>query len=137
MAQLRAMTSVRIAGGEMTRELHEYRDLIDDRALDILQPDVTLTGGISGVRRIATTAREAGVALTPHTWTNGIGVLANAHLAAGIGEVQWMEWPYDPPEWSLERRDWVLDQPLRARDGWFELSEAPGLGIVLAERLQR
>jgi len=137
MAQLRAMSSVRIAGGEMTRELHEFRDLIDERALDILQPDVALTGGITGVRRIATMAREAGLTLTPHTWTNGIGVLANAHVAAGIGEVPWMEWPYDPPEWSLERRDWMLEQPLKAHDGWLDLGEAPGLGIELAEQLRR
>ena len=135
MARLREMTSLRIAGGEMTRELEAFRDLIEDRALDVLQPDVALVGGITGGRRVALMAREAGLAFTPHSWTNGIGVLANAHLAAGIGDVPWLEWPYDPPEWSLERRDWVLGEPLTAKDGWLELSEEPGLGITLADGL--
>ena len=39
---------IRIAGGEMTRELYEFRDLIADRCLDVLQPDAALVGGITG-----------------------------------------------------------------------------------------
>ena len=47
------MTDIRIAGGEMTRELYEFRDLIVEGALDVLQPDVALVGGITGLRRVA------------------------------------------------------------------------------------
>ena len=133
MRALRDATSLRIAGGEMTREAHELRALIEGRCLDVVQPDAALTGGITGLRRIAAMAREAGVAFTPHAWTNGIGVLANAHLLAGAGEAAWFEWPYDPPEWSPERRDFPLAAPLAARDGWFALGEAPGLGVALDE----
>ncbi|WP_118135032.1 mandelate racemase/muconate lactonizing enzyme family protein [Oceanicella sp. SM1341] len=130
MAELRAASPLRIAGGEMTRELHEFRDLIGERCLDVLQPDVALVGGITGLRRVAIMAREAGLTFTPHSWTNGAGVLANAHLAAGLGEVPFLEWPYDPPEWSLARRDYPLAAPLQAWDGWLQLSDAPGLGLV-------
>nr|WP_244669042.1 mandelate racemase/muconate lactonizing enzyme family protein [Rhodobium orientis] len=133
MRALREATSVRIAGGEMTRELHEFRDLIADRALDILQPDVALVGGITGLRRVALMAREHNIAFTPHSWTNGIGVLANAHLTAGIGEAPWLEFPYDPPEWSLARRDFPLRASLAHADGWLLLGEVPGLGIALDE----
>ncbi|HTM78482.1 MAG TPA: mandelate racemase/muconate lactonizing enzyme family protein, partial [Devosia sp.] len=118
MAALRQMTDLRIAGGEMTRELHEFRDLIEGRCLDVVQPDAALVGGITGLRRIALMAREAGVAFTPHTWNNGIGILANAHLTAGLAEAPWLEWPYDPPEWSVERRDYPMSQPLRNTGGW-------------------
>ena len=133
MRALREATSVRIAGGEMTRELHDFRDLIADDALDILQPDVALVGGITGLRRVALMAREHNIAFTPHSWTNGIGVLANAHLTAGIGEAPWLEFPYDPPEWAPERRDFPLQEPLAHDDGWLVLGEAPGLGIALDE----
>jgi L-rhamnonate dehydratase len=133
MAELRQAVSIRIAGGEMTRELHEFRDLIEGRCLDVLQPDVALVGGITGLRRVAIMAREAGLAFTPHSWTNGIGVAANAHLTAGIGETPWLEWPYDPPEWSLDRRDYPMSAPLKAQNGWLVLSDAPGLGIALDE----
>jgi L-alanine-DL-glutamate epimerase-like enolase superfamily enzyme len=133
MAALRQMTDIRIAGGEMTRELYEFRDLIEGRCLDMLQPDVALVGGLTGLRRVALAAREANLGFTPHSWTNGIGLLANAHLTAGLGEAPWLEWPYDPPEWSLDRRDFPLAAPLQAADGWLQLGSEPGLGIALDE----
>ncbi|MBP1852229.1 mandelate racemase/muconate lactonizing enzyme family protein [Rhizobium halophytocola] len=133
MRDLRAATSVRIAGGEMTREIDAFRDIIEDRALDIIQPDVALVGGITGCRRLVYQAREAGVGFTPHSWTNGIGVLANAHLTAGVGEAPWLEYPYDNPEWSSERRDYPMTSALAHQKGWLVLGGQPGLGISLDE----
>jgi L-alanine-DL-glutamate epimerase-like enolase superfamily enzyme len=75
---------------------------------------------------------------TPHSWTNGIGVLANAHLTAGVGDAPFLEYPYDNPEWSEARRDYPMAAPLKHASGWLELGEAPGLGVVLDEdRLKR
>jgi len=133
MKALKEATDIRIAGGEMTRELSEFRDIIEERAFDVIQPDVALVGGITGCRRLAFQAREAGIAFTPHSWTNGIGVLANAHLTAGAGDAPFLEYPYDAPEWSEARRDYPLKAPLRHENGWLLLGETPGLGIVLDE----
>ena len=85
MRLLREHTGIRIAGAEMTRELHELREVITRGCLDVLQPDAAVTGGITGLRRIAQQAIDRGLEFTPHTWGNGIGLLANAHLAAGCG----------------------------------------------------
>lgn len=129
---------IRIAGGEMTRELHEHVRLIEARAFDVIQPDAALVGGITGLRRIAWQAREAGVIFTPHSWTNGLGVVANAHLTAGVGDAPFFEFPYDPPEWSPARRDYPLTDHLSAAGGWLRLSDAPGFGVTLdEERLAR
>ena len=83
MRALREMVDIRIAGGEMNRELYEFRDLIEERCLDVLQPDVCLTGGITGLRRVAAMAEEAGLIFTPHTWSNGHSYVANAHFTCG------------------------------------------------------
>lgn len=133
MQQLRAETSVRIAGGEMNRELHEFTTLIDQQAVDVIQPDVVLTGGLTGVRDIAQHATASNVRFTPHSWTNGIGVAANAHAFAAYGNGPWLEFPLDPPEWSLERRDFALTTPLVADQGWLELGDTAGLGVELDE----
>lgn len=134
MARLRGMVDVRIAGGEMTRELYEFRDLLADGCLDVLQPDATLVGGITGLRRVALMAQEHGVMFTPHTWGNGIGVVANAHLAAGLSDATYLEFPFDPPEWDLARRDFMLQSPCAVdAQGWIDLSDAPGFGLVLDE----
>ncbi len=130
---LRKATDIKIAGGEMNRELYEYRDLIEDGCLDVLQPDAALIGGITGLRWIAAMARDAGLMFTPHTWTNGIGVLANAHLAASVPGLPFLEYPYDPPEWSPEQRDFGLVAPTVVDNGVLELPDTPGLGIELDE----
>jgi L-alanine-DL-glutamate epimerase-like enolase superfamily enzyme len=134
MRALRAATDVRIAAGEMTRQLHELRDLITGGCVDVLQPDAALVGGITGLRRLAVMAQEHHVTFTPHTWTNGMGVTANAHLVAGLCDAPFMEFPFDPPEWSLERRDFLMLEPLRVdAQGCISLGEAPGMGYALDE----
>jgi L-alanine-DL-glutamate epimerase-like enolase superfamily enzyme len=136
MRRLRDAVDVRIAGGEMTRELHEFRDLITAGALDVLQPDVALVGGITGLRRVAYMAQEHNLIFTPHSWTNGIGVMANAQLTAAIADAPWLEFPYDPPEWDLDRRDYMLAEPVRVdAEGWIVLPEAPGMGYALDEAM--
>ena len=68
---------------------------------------------------------------TPHTWTNGIGLLANLHVAAGVGGGPYLEFPYDPPGWTpgaprLHARRAGRD---RTRDGMLRVAgPAPGLG---------
>ena len=134
MKALRQMTDLRIAGGEMTRELYEFRDLIREGCLDVIQPDVALTGGITGCARVAHMAQEHNLVFTPHTWTNGMGVTANAHLAAGLCDAPFLEFPYDPPEWDLDRRDYIMAEPLRVdAAGMIVLGDAPGMGYELDE----
>jgi L-alanine-DL-glutamate epimerase-like enolase superfamily enzyme len=134
MRVLRERVDLRIAGGEMNRELSEFRDLIEERCLDVLQPDVALTGGITGLRRVAFMAEEAGLVFTPHTWSNGLSYLANAHFTIGLTEAPFLEFPFDPPEWSLDRRDFMLAEPQDiTRDGMIVLSERPGFGVELDE----
>lgn len=133
MRALREATSLRIAGGEMTRELSAFRDLAAGGCLDVLQPDAALVGGITGLRRVAHLAEAHGLVFTPHTWTNGMGLVANAHLVAGLGCAPFLEFPYDPPQWSLERRDFPMAAPFAAQDGWLTLTDAPGMGYQVDE----
>ena len=136
MRRLRGMTDLRIAGGEMTRELYEFRDLITGGCLDVLQPDAALVGGITGLKRVGHMAQEHNLIFTPHTWTNGIGVTANAHLTAGMADAPFLEYPYDPPEWDVNRRDYMLAEPLRVNSsGMIELSAEPGMGYQLNEEI--
>lgn len=134
MRRLKDALDVRIAGGELDRELTELRDVIREGCLDVVQPDVVSVGGITGLQRIAHMAAEHNVLFTPHTWGNGIGLLANAHLTAGTTDGAYLEFPHDPPEWSLERRDFMLTAPVDIdADGTLQLGEAPGLGFILDE----
>jgi L-alanine-DL-glutamate epimerase-like enolase superfamily enzyme len=137
LAELRSHTRLRIAGGEMAREVHDLEALIAHRAVDLIQPDAALIGGMTGLARFARGALARGVGFTPHTWGNGITLMANAQLAAGVGGGPFLEYPYDPAGWTPDRRDFPLAEPIRQLNGILELPEAPGLGLVLDEqRLQ-
>jgi L-alanine-DL-glutamate epimerase-like enolase superfamily enzyme len=134
MAMLRAQTGVRIAGGEMARGFDELRRALEADALDVVQPDVVLALGISGARTLADLALRGNRWFTPHTWTNGIGVLANLHVCCGVGGGPFLEFPYDPPGWTPERRDFMLAEPVRTdAEGMLSVPTAPGLGIELDE----
>ena len=135
LAALRvSATGVRIAGGEMTRTFTEALAALDADALDVYQPDVVLAGGMLRTRTLAELALARNRWFTPHTWTNGLGLLANLHVAAGVGGGPFIEYPYDPPGWTPERRDAFLAEPVRPdRDGVLRVPSRPGLGAVLDE----
>ena len=111
MRALRAQ--IRVAGGEMARTPAELLAALDADALDVLQPDVVLSVGLLRARTLGELALLRHRWFTPHTWTNGLGLLANLHVAAGVGGGPYLEFPYDPPGWTPERRDFFLTDPLR------------------------
>ncbi|HEU0247278.1 MAG TPA: mandelate racemase/muconate lactonizing enzyme family protein [Gaiellaceae bacterium] len=130
-AELGGMTELRIAAGEMVRSEAEARDLVLRGRVDVVQPDVVLSGGIGGGRRIAELAEHEGRMWSPHTWSNGYGLLANLHVALALSTCPYLEVPLDPPAWSSERRDWLLPVTLEiAADGTISPPPGSGLGVV-------
>jgi L-alanine-DL-glutamate epimerase-like enolase superfamily enzyme len=103
------------------------------------QPVATLFGGAADrlpacARTVAELAVQQGHWFTPHTWTNGLGLLANLHVAAGVGGGPYLEFPYDPPGWTPRRRDFFLAQPVTIEaDGMVRVPGEPGLGVEIDE----
>ena len=127
--RLRADTGVRVAAGEMVQSVPEVLRLLEADALDVYQMDVVLSVGMLRCRTLAEVAAARHRQFTPHTWTNGLGVLANLHVAAGVGAGPYLEYPLDPPGWTPERRDFLLSEPLSLdADGCLRVPDAPGLG---------
>ncbi|MBA2701726.1 MAG: mandelate racemase/muconate lactonizing enzyme family protein [Chloroflexi bacterium] len=135
LTALRAATpGTRIAGGEMTRTFSQTLAALDADAFDVYQPDVVLAAGMLRSRTVGELALARNRWFTPHTWTNGLGLLANLHVVAGVGGGPFIEFPYDPPGWTLERRDAFLAEPIRpGPDGILRVPSRPGLGAVLDE----
>jgi L-alanine-DL-glutamate epimerase-like enolase superfamily enzyme len=138
LSDLRRATGVRIAGGEMARTSEDLLRYLEADALDVYQPDVVLAGGMSRVRLVAELALLRNRWFSPHTWTNGLGLLANLHVAAGVGGGPYLEFPYDPPGWTPERRDFFLTEPIRIDEsGCIRVPDRPGLGAILDEERVR
>ncbi len=131
---IREQAGIRVAGGEMARTEGELLDALAAGALDVVQPDVVLAVGMLGARTVAELARIGHHWFTPHTWTNGLGLLANLHVAAGVGGGPYLEFPYDPPGWTEQRRDFFLAEPLLVDSGGcLAVPSRPGLGAQIDE----
>ncbi len=135
-AELRARSPISIAAGEAHYTLRDFRQLIDGRCVDIVQPSVPTVGGLTEARRIALLAQAANLRVSPHAWGGAVGLTAALHLVASL--------PVTPhgdnvPYPTLVEYD-LSDNPLRSRllktplvldDGHLLLPDGPGLGIAL------
>ena len=132
LARVAAATSTPIALGENESTLYGFREIVRQRAGDVLQPSVTKVGGISEFRKIAALAQSANVSIAPHSFYFGPGLAATLHVAATFGGPLPVEFPTGDQETSF------LAHPIQPRDGWIELPKGPGLGVELnPEALRR
>ena len=83
--------SVPIAGGEHFCTRYGYRTVIEQRCVDILQPDVLYCGGISEMRKIAAWADAYSILIAPHNSQGPVTTAATAHVARGIPNLKVME----------------------------------------------
>jgi len=124
---LRAQAPVPIAGGEVLTRRQTFAPWLQQRAFDIVQPDVTKVGGISEERRIAWMAEENGVRFIPHGWNTAIGLAADLHLASAIRQTEMVEYLTGSPFIDgIVEGGWKLDD-----DGMLPIPDGPGLGIAL------
>jgi L-alanine-DL-glutamate epimerase-like enolase superfamily enzyme len=130
-ARLREAVDVPIAGGEFNDGIHHFREFVKHGSLDVLQPDAALATGIKRANEVAAMARNHGLKYVPHTWTNGIGFVANLHVMAA-NDSPWCEFPMEPP-WTPEVRDFLLEDPIHHEDGVVRPPEGPGLGVDIDE----
>lgn len=120
---LKEATSVPIAGAEnfLTRE--EYAAVVEQKWLDIVQPDIAKWGGFTECLPVAQSVVANGLTYCPHSLGGGVALAASAHLLAAVGGPGLLE--CDVNENAF--RDRVFDLPLK--DGVVTLSDAPGLGV--------
>lgn len=123
-----AVPEVPCATGERLYTRWGFRELIEARAVHVIQPDICYAGGISELRRIAAHAETHYISMAPHNPNGPVATAANIQLAAATPNFLILEYARKPPYFEN-----VLQQPLAFGDGHFVLPEAPGLGVELDE----
>ncbi len=126
-AALRGTVGVRVAAGENEFGVQGFRELIRAGAVDVVQPDASRCGGISEVVKVADLAAAAGLSFAPHTWSDAVAVVANAHVVAARPNGLTVE----VDQTGNPFIDDLLVEPLRVRDGRLALNDRPGLGVEL------
>lgn len=141
--ELAARTTIPVATGEALYTLFDFRRVIDGRLAAILQPDLTLCGGLDTARTIGTLCGAEHLRVSPHVWGAGIGLAAAVHWVAALPSYPHAEnvpYPvlieYDVGRNPLQSA--ILENPIRFADGFLDVPKGPGLGITLdREALRR
>jgi D-galactarolactone cycloisomerase len=133
--EVRRGQPIPVAGGETWFTRWNFREVLAQRAVDILQPDICAVGGLSEAKKIADMAAAFGVRCMPHVWGTGVGLAAALQLLAVL--------PHNPPRHTplepmleFDRsehpfRQAVLTQPIEHTGGTVRIPDGPGLGIAI------
>lgn len=108
-----------------------FKDLIENRAVGIIHPDLATSGGITETKRIGDYAQEHGIAMAMHMAATPVAQMASVHCAAATENFLALEChAIDYPEWN----DLVtgISNPI-VQKGYIDVPETPGLGIDLNE----
>jgi len=98
------------------------------RPLDIVQPDVIWSGGITESRKIAALAQAYGLPVIPHVFSSAVSSIANMHFIASLSNGSWLEFDQNPNALRGE----LFEEPLSVDgDGNVRLPDRPGLGVTL------
>lgn len=124
-AEVRASTSIPIAAGESEYTAFDVRDLIEVRALDVLQPDSAIIGGITEAMRVAHLAHTYQLELAPHCWGSAFSFMAGVNVAFASPAAVVIEFSSggNPMMYDL------VNEKIEAVDGNILVPSAPGLGL--------
>jgi D-galactarolactone cycloisomerase len=117
-----------VSGYETATGLASFRDLIAQRAVDIVQPDVIWSGGITLCRKVAALAEASGLPVIPHVFSSAVASIANMHYIASLPNGGLLEFDQNPNP----LRDELFVEPLLVQaDGTIRLPDGPGLGVTM------
>ncbi|WP_116125508.1 mandelate racemase/muconate lactonizing enzyme family protein [Lewinella sp. IMCC34183] len=124
-AELRRDTTTPIAAGESEFTRFDFRELVERRAVDVLQPDCAIVGGITEARRVAALAETWQLELAPHCWGSAFSFMAGVHLAFSSPSAVYIEHSLggNPLLYDL-----VKEAPT-VTDGRIRVPDRPGLGV--------
>jgi L-alanine-DL-glutamate epimerase-like enolase superfamily enzyme len=124
LARVRAAGGIPIAAGENVAALMDFDRLMGAGAVDFVQPSPAKMGGVTELIKVFPAAAVRNIAVMPHTFYDGPGLLAAIHVSAALGTADTMiEWRF----FDLEAQ--IYGGALAPKDGRIQVPQGPGLGI--------
>ncbi len=125
-------TSIPLAAGERIFDRKQAKDALDS-SIRVIQPEVGNVGGILEMRNVAAMAELYDAVVAPHCWCGPVLGRAAGHVSATLPNLLAQEYPATAPEDRWEKD--LLDPPTEVRNGNMVLTDRPGLGSKLNEKL--
>jgi galactonate dehydratase len=119
-----------IASGERLVGFKEFEPIFQAKALHIIQPDLNHTGGILEGKRIAAAAEQAFMGVAPHNPNGPVAGAAALHFDVSTPNFVIQEEMSGAVPWY----DDVVSTPMKRTGSFWEIPEAPGLGVEINEQ---
>ena len=130
LAEVRAAMSMPLAAGENEYTARGFLSLIENRAVDYLQPSVFKIGGIGQQKRVYTLGATLARRVVPHSWTFGPALAATLHVSFSETIAEFVETVVEVPETSIYTKPIVMPE-----NGFWKPPEGPGLGFELDDKV--
>ncbi len=128
--QVREALTIDITGGEQDCDLATWRRMIDERIVDVIQPDILYLGGICRSLRVCKLAEAAALPVTPHCANLSMVTLFTMHLLRAIPNAgKYLEFSIEGEDYYPWQTDLFVDDPYSIVDGQATVTERPGWGV--------
>jgi len=127
LQQVREKVNAAISVGERAHTKWDFVPILEQKLADYIMPDVTWTGGITEMKKIAILAEGYYVPISPHDAGGPINVLAGAHVMMTVPNFYRLE----TSRWDLSGYNELMHTRLDNSNGTLKLPRVPGLGIEM------
>ena len=132
-AQVTRALALDVTGGEQDWDFNIWRQMIDQRAVDVLQPDIMYMGGLTRTLHLVDMAHRAGMTCTPHSANLSLVTICTAHLLAAIPNAgPYIEFSIEGADYYPWQQGLFLGDPFRIEDGRMAVPQGPGWGVEIA-----
>ena len=127
--------TIDVTGGEQDWDLATWARMIDERVVDIVQPDVMYMGGMVRTLEVARLAAEAGMPCTPHSANLSLVTICTMHLLGAIPNAgNYLEFSIEGPDYYPWQQELFLGDPFAVREGKVRIPSGPGWGVDINPR---
>ena len=120
-----------VTGGEQDNNMIVWRQMIDRRAVDVIQPDICYMGGITRSLQVADYARRAGLPCTLHSANLSLVTLFSAHFMAAIENAgKYIEYSIEGDDYYPWQRG-IFAPGFEVINGMLQISDKPGWGVEI------
>jgi len=120
-----------VTGGEQDCDLTVWRYMIENRVVDVVQPDVCYIGGVHRFLKVAQMAEAAGMLVTPHAANQSLVTTFTLHILGALKNAgPYLEFSIEGPDFYPWEQG-MLRNPLQVNDGMVQIPEGPGWGVEI------
>ncbi len=127
LESVRNQVKVPLCVGERLYTRYEFLPVLNRHLTDYIMPDVTWTGGISELKKIATLAETFYIPISPHDASGPVNIMAGAHVSISTPNFYRLE----ARRIKLDFYNAFLQEPLQVEGDSLIMPDRPGLGAVL------